>query len=87
MAASHGTGRNIPPSISGVILAGTENGTRAAGGFHMGHWKEDTIRTTTLALKYDVNMDIYTQNGPSLGMNGDGNYFYQSVKFRILESV
>ena len=80
------SGRNIPPSISGVLVAGTENGTKAAGLFHMGHWKEDNIRTTSVALYYDVNIDLYTSNNTQLSMNGYGTYFYQSVKFRILDS-
>jgi len=80
------SGRNVPPSISGIIVAATENGTKAGGGFHIGHWKEDTIRTATVLLRYDVNIDLYTTNGTKLGMNGDGEYFYQSAKFRIMES-
>lgn len=82
----HPSGRNIPPSMSGVIVAATENGTKAGGGFHMGHWKDDTIRTMTVAFYYDINIDLYTNDGTPLGMNGEGTYLHQSLKFRMGET-
>ncbi|HNW54489.1 MAG TPA: hypothetical protein PKN21_09490, partial [Bacteroidales bacterium] len=33
-----------PPSMTGVLGAGTQNGTWAAGAFHIGYWKHDRIR-------------------------------------------
>ncbi len=41
------SGRPIPPSISAVMFAATENGTKVAGGAHIGYWLDDTLRTTT----------------------------------------
>jgi len=51
--------RKSPPSISGVIGLGTENGTRFAAGYHFGFWNEDSIRTTTAAGALNVNMNFY----------------------------
>jgi hypothetical protein len=56
------TGRRIPPSISGGLVAGTENGTRALGAFHIGYWLEDTLRTATYIGKPDVFIDMYGDN-------------------------
>ncbi len=40
-----GTPKRLPPpSISGLFGMGTENGTWGAGAYHMGVWKDDTIR-------------------------------------------
>ena len=52
-----------PPSISGATAFGTENGTWGAGGFHMGIWKEDTIRYVGALFYADVNLDFYGIGG------------------------
>ena len=54
------TGRRIPPSISGVVAVRTENGTQGFGGFHIGYWLEDTLRTATYIGKPNVFIDLYT---------------------------
>lgn len=79
------TGRRIPPSISGVMAAGTENGTRALGAFHIGYWKEDTLRTATYIGQPNIFIDMYGDDF-SFNMNFDGFIFYQSVKQRVMES-
>ena len=77
--------RKSPPSISGVVAAATENGTRFGAAYHLGFWKEDTIRTTTAVGAMDVNMNFYLR---SLGidMNLKGYIAYQEVMYRIKES-
>ena len=79
------SGRIIPPSMSGVILAATENGTRMTGGFHKGYWLEDTLRTTTYIGHPNVYINLYNNN-KAVEMHMDGWFFYQDVKFRIKES-
>jgi len=77
--------RKSPPSISGVIGLGTENGTRFAAGYHLGFWKEDTIRTTTVAGAFDVNMNFYLR-ATGVDMNLEGYFAYQEVMFRLGKS-
>ncbi len=80
------SGRRIPPSISGVVAVRTENGTQGFGGFHIGYWLEDTLRTATYIGKPNVFIDIYAGN-QAIQLNVDGVLFYQSVKKRIGESA
>jgi len=79
------TGRRIPPSISGAVVFRTENGTEGVGGFHIGYWLEDTLRTATYIGKPNVFIDIYAGN-KAVQLNVDGQFFLQSVKKRIGES-
>jgi len=80
------SGRNIPASISGIIAAGSENGTWIAGAFHLGYYLEDTLRTQTFVGYPSVNIDFYTNNNTPVYMNIEGPLGYQSVKYRIAES-
>ncbi|SFV61789.1 Outer membrane protein/protective antigen OMA87 [hydrothermal vent metagenome] len=79
------TGRVLPSSISAVLYATTENGTRATGGAHIGYWQEDTIRTTTYIGSPDIFINIYNKNS-AIEMNLQGFFFYQNARFRIAES-
>jgi len=74
--------RKSPPSISGVVAAGTENGTRFGAAYHLGFWKEDTIRTTTAVGAMDVNMNFYLRD-LGLDMNLKGYMAYQELMYRI----
>jgi len=80
------SGRNIPPSMSGIILAGTENGTKVAGGFHLGYYMEDRIRTQTFVMLTDVNINFYTPNDRAVFLNLKNPIAYQSLKYRLSES-
>jgi hypothetical protein len=77
--------RKSPPSISGVMAAGTENGTRFAAAYHLGFWKEDTIRTTSAVGALNVNMNFYLRD-VGIDMNLKGYAAYQELIFRISES-
>ncbi len=84
------TGRYIPPSISGVAYAETENDTRFGAAYHIGFYQRDTLRTTTFVGRPDANLDFYPDI-PLLGeeeisMNLDGWAGYQEVKFRLGDS-
>ena len=79
------SGRRIPPSMSGIMLAATQNGTTVTGAFHAGYWLEDTLRTSTYIGNPNVYIDLYTQNRP-FEMHMKGMFLYQDAKFRINES-
>jgi len=85
LGSKSSTGRRIPPSISGVVALRTENGTEGLGGFHIGYWKEDTLRTATYVGKPNVFIDLYAGE-KAFGLHVDGVLFYQSVKQRVYES-
>ncbi len=79
------SGRRIPPSISAVMFAAIQNGTKVAGAAHIGYWLEDTMRTTTYVGSPNVFIDIYKEN-IAIEMNLKGLFFYQDATFRISES-
>jgi hypothetical protein len=87
---SAASGRYIPPSLSGLVYAATENGTKIGAAYHIGFWKQDTIRTTTFIGRPDVNLDFYPDipgiGETSVGMNLEGWAAYQEVKYRLGES-
>lgn len=53
------SGRQAPPSISVVMAAGTENGTRIAGAGHLGVWRGDTIRYSGFAGAMDLYLEFF----------------------------
>ena len=77
--------RKSPPSITGVAIAGTENGTLAGGAYHLGFWRHDTIRTTSAAGAVDVNADFYLRNR-AVSVNLKAWFAYQELMFRIADS-
>lgn len=79
--------RQAPPSISGAVGFGTENGTWGAGGFHMGIWKDDTIRYIGAAFYADVNLDFYMpESDDPFGFNAKASILYQRLMFRMSDS-
>ena len=44
-------GRLVPPSVTGVAAAGTENGSQIAGAFHFGVWNDDRHEIAGLGAK------------------------------------
>ncbi len=75
-------GRRIPASMSGIIVMGTENGTTFYGGFHIGYWLEDRLRTISFVGYPNININFYKNNRAFL-TNIKGPVFYQSVKGRL----
>jgi len=85
-------GRLIPPSVSALFGAYTENDSWFVGGAHMGVWKNDRIRYTGALAQASVNLKFYGLDG-STGATGDGikfniepTIFLQQLKFRIKDS-
>ncbi len=77
--------RKSPPSISGVVGLGTENGTLFGAAYHLGFWEEDTIRTTTAVGALDLNINLYLRD-IGIDMNFKGYVAYQELMFRLGES-
>jgi hypothetical protein len=85
-------GRLIPPSISGLFGAYTENDSWFIGGAHMGVWKNDNVRYIGVLAQASLNLKFYGLdggNGPSsngLQFNIEPTIFLQELKFRINNS-
>jgi hypothetical protein len=82
-------GRHIPPTITGVAAIATENGSKAAGAYNLGFWKEDRLRTTTFIGRPNINLNFYPDilgNEVTINMNLEGWAFYQEAKWRLGKS-
>lgn len=84
---------SLPPSVSFLVGAGTENGSWLVGGGHFGSWKQDTMRYTGLAGYGSINLKFYGANpdqevpgDDGLAFNIEGFILYQELTFRIKES-
>ncbi len=81
-----------PPSMSGALAAGTENGTWLAGGFHRGVWKQDHMRYLGALLRPSLNMKFYglgdgsTPEDQGFESNIDGWLLLQELLFRVNDS-
>jgi hypothetical protein len=83
------SGKYVPPSISGVVAGKTENSTAFGAAYHLGFFKEDTIRTKTFLGKPDAYMYFYPTIGGTekkVEVNLDGWIFYQEALMRVKES-
>jgi len=84
--------KNGPPSMSGVIGGGTENGTWLAGAFHAGFWKQDRIRYIGALARTSANVAFYGSGNIELpddkavNLNMDAWILAQQIKFRVAES-
>jgi len=78
--------RLAPPSMSGLAAFGTENGTWGAGGFHLGIWKDDTIRYVGALGYASVNYDLYGPLNRPIPVTVEGAALLQQLTFRMGES-
>ena len=79
-----------PPSMTGAVGGGTENGTWAAGVFHVGYWKQDHLRYTGAIVRTNANLKFYG-SGLFLGdepvnLNLNAWVLFQQLKGRMGES-
>ena len=82
-----GTAKRLaPPSISGLAGFGTENGTWGAGAFHMGIWKDDTIRYVGALGYASVNYDLYGPLNRPTPVTVEGAVLLQQLTFRLGDS-
>jgi hypothetical protein len=82
-------GRHVPPTITGVAGAATENGSKIAGAYNLGFWLEDRLRTTTAIGRPDLNVDFYPDRlgrESSVEVNLEGWSVYQEAKVRLGKS-
>lgn len=49
----------VPPSVSGVMAAATENGTKFGGAGHLGIWRDNTLRFTGGVAAMSVDLTFY----------------------------
>lgn len=55
-------GKLYLPSVSGLVVLGTENGSRGYGGFHMENWVDDTWGYTGFVFDGDINLQVYSSD-------------------------
>ncbi|BBO78552.1 glyceraldehyde-3-phosphate dehydrogenase [Desulfosarcina widdelii] len=82
-------GRHVPPTITGVAAAATENGSKIAGAYNLGFWFDDRLRTTTAVGRPDVNLDFYPNidgREYTVDVNLEGWSFYEEAKLRLGKS-
>jgi hypothetical protein len=83
------TKKHGPPSMSGVLGGGTQNGTWFGGVFHVGYWNQDRIRYMGAVVRTSLNMSFYgsgiieslAENPTNLNL--DAWLVAQQIKFRI----
>lgn len=78
----------IPPSVTGVMAAATENGTKLGGLGHLGIWRDNTLRYTGALAAMDINLTFYGgEDFPRLadgvGYNMKGWATFQQLIWKI----
>jgi hypothetical protein len=84
-AAKVGKGQKVPPTVSGIAAAYTEDGTWGAGIAHSASWSKDRIRYKGAIGYAHVVSTLYFNNQP-FAFTLDTGLFYQDIKFRIKSS-
>jgi hypothetical protein len=77
------TGKPVPPDVSVVGGAYTENGTWAGFAGHIGFWGGDRWRYTGALARMSMNLDVYDDTGREYGFNLDGWAVYQELRRRV----
>ena len=83
---------SLPPSVSFLAGAYTDNDSWFAGGGHLASWKSDTIRYLGVAGYGDFNLKFYgvsadaNPDDQALNFNIKGLFLLQEALFRIKES-
>ena len=77
------TGEPVPPDISVVGGALTENDTWAAAAAHVGHWGGDRWRYLGAVARLSPRLDAYTASGASYTFNIDGWAVVQELRRRV----
>jgi len=86
------TAKSGPPSMTGVMGGGTQNGTWMAGVFHAGYWHQDRLRYTGALLRTNANIGFYGSGGlgilegESVNLNLNAWILFQQLKSRLGES-
>jgi len=86
------TEKKGPPSMTGIMGGGTQNGTWMGGIFHVGYWKQDRIRYAGGILRTYANVGFYGSGDAglledeSVNLNLDAWVLLQQIKARIGKS-
>lgn len=77
-----------PPSVTALMAAATENGTKLAGLGHLGIWRNNTLRYTGALGAMDINLKFYGgENFPRLsdgvGYNMKGWATFQQLVWKL----
>ena len=84
---------SLPPSISGIFGAYTENDSWFGAGGHFGSWKHDKIRYTgalgwtSLNLKFYGAGEVPILDENPLNFNIEGFFLLQELKFRLMKTA
>lgn len=82
----------LPPSVSFVAGAYTENDSSLVAGGHVASWKNDSIRYTGIAAYGDLSLGFYGTSSEvnpddlEFGFNIKGFYLLQEIIFRYRDS-
>ena len=83
-------GKPLPPDVSVLGGAYTENGTWAGILVHQAYWKQDRIRFLGVGGYLSPNLSVYLDgmlgNTQKIGFNLQGPLFMSSLSFRIKDS-
>jgi len=77
------TGKPVPPDVSAVGGALTENDTWAVAAGHIGHWGGDRWRYTGALARLSPRLDAYDSSGRSYAFNLDGWAVVQELRRRV----
>jgi hypothetical protein len=84
--------RFIPPTVTGVLAAGTDNGTRVGGAFYVTNWDRDRWRYMGFVMAASANLDFYGLEGFSrtkdlqVQYNLKGGGIYNDLRARLDDS-
>jgi len=76
-------GHRVPPSISAALGMYTSNGSWAAGGGHLGHWRQGTVRYVGGAAYTSLKLSAYDPAGAQVRFTLEAVPVVQEVSFRI----
>jgi hypothetical protein len=80
------TGKPVPPDVTALGGAATENGTWAAFAAHVGYWAGDRVRYTGVVGRISPRLDTYDAKGRAYGFNLDGWVVFQEMRVRVARS-
>jgi len=76
-------GRRVPPSVSAAIGMYTSNGSWAAGGGHLGHWRQGTVRYVGGAAYTSLKLSAYDPAGAPVRFTLEAVPVIQEVSVRL----
>jgi hypothetical protein len=81
--AQDAEGRRIPPGVTAAVGMFTSNGSWAAGGGHLGHWRQGSIRYAGGAAYTSLRLTAYGAADQELAFTLDSVPVVQDLTFRL----